>query len=479
MGTAKRISRNALFLTLATGLGRLGRLAVVWYIGRHMGAAALGEYGIIMTFASMFQAFGVQGLNPLVMREVARARREVGSFLSNIAAISVLMALAFVLVMDAIAWGLHYPSSTMLGIVVMGISIVPGTVARTLEAAIKAGEKMEYVALWTLLQGIVVVALAMLALDRGWGLMGVFWSFVVGELLLACVYVMTVNRTIGRIRFRLDWAAWRELRGTVGTFFGTSMAGIGLRRLDVVVLSKLCDATAVGLYTAPFKLVDALMALRPAIGQAMFPSMARFSEDDRGNLRLITVRSVKFLTVLLLPVALCVTIVARDAFTLYYSPEFAVSGLILQVLVWSLVPFYIQGVLNNAIIVEGGEKMTLRIAVISLVLNIALSFLLVPHLGALGTALAMVFTTLVRALQSLLFANRSLFRFDIGRTFAKPCLATCLAGGVACLLIQVHWSLIAVLPVTLALYAILVIVLGVLSPDEIGLLKRIPRELGR
>ena len=483
MGTtkqiSKQISRNALFLTLAIGASRLGRLVLVWYIGRRMGAAALGEYGIILTFSSMFQAFGVQGLNPLVMREVAQGRRQFGRFLSNISIISALIALVFVLAMDGVALLLGYPPSTLAGIVVMGVSVVPGTVAKTLEAAIKAREKMGYVALGTLAQSIAVVGLAMLLLHHGYGLLGVFWIFVIGELLLAGAYLLIIDRTIERVRPRVDWGTWRELAGTISTFFGASMAGIGLRRLDVVILSKLRDSTAVGLYTAPFKLVDALMGLRPAIGQAMLPSMARFSGDQRDSLRLITLRSVKFFNVFLLPVALCVTLVSRDVFLRYYSAEFAASGLLLQVLVWSVIPFYVFGVLRNAIIVEGHEKVALRIAVTNLAVSLVLNLVLVPYLGPLGTAISMLVTTVAQAVQAFLFTHRRLMRLDVGRTVVRPCLAMCTVGGLAWLALRWGWSHTAVLPSALVTYAILIFLFRVLSAEEVSFLMRIPRQLGR
>ena len=479
MGTTKQISKNALFLTLATGASRLGRLALVWYIGSRMGAAVLGEYGIIMTFTSMFQAFGVQGLTPLVMREVAQGKRQFGRFLSNISIISALIALVFILAMDGMALVLRYPHSTLAGIVVMGVSVVPGTVARTLEAAIKAKEKMGYVALGTLAQSIAVVGPAMILLHDGHGLLAVFWTFVVGELFLAGAYLLVIDRTIERVHPRFDSGTWRELGSTISTFFGASMAGIGLRRLDVVILSKLRDSTAVGLYTAPFKLVDALMGLRPAIGQAMLPSMARYSGGQRDNLRLIALSSVKFFTVFLLPVALCVTMVSRDVFSRYYSPEFAASGVVLQVLVWSVIPFFVFGVLRNAIIVQGHEKVAMRIAVTNLAVNIVLNLVLVPYLGPLGTAISMLVTTVTQTVQAIAFVHRRLMRLDIGRTIVRPCLAMCIAGGLAWLALRSGWSLTAVLPSALVAYGILIVLFKVLSADEVSFLVRIPQQLGR
>jgi O-antigen/teichoic acid export membrane protein len=314
----------------------------------------------------------------------------------------------------------------------------------------------------------------MFVLHHGYGLLGVFWIFVVGELLLAGAYLLVIDRTIERVHPRFDSGTWRELGGTISTFFGASMAGIGLRRLDVVILSKLRDSTAVGLYTAPFKLVDALMGL-----QAMLPSMARFSSDQRDSLRLMTLRSVKFFTVFLLPVALCVTLVSRDVFARYYSAEFEASGLLLQVLVWSVIPFFVFGVLRNAIIVEGHEKVALRIAVTNLAVSLVLNLVLVPYLGPLGTAISMLVTTFTQAVQAFLFTHRRLMRLDVARTVARPCLAMCIVGGLAWLALRWGWSHTAVLPSALVAYWILIVLFRVLSADEVSFLARIPRQLGR
>jgi O-antigen/teichoic acid export membrane protein len=424
-----------------------------------------------MAFAAMFQAFAVQSLAQLVIRDVAQEKQDVGVYFSNVAIISLLISVALILVMDVSAAALQYPGSTLRGIIIMGISILPATIARTTEALLKAIDRMEYVALGSLGWTAVVAFLGLFLAGQGAGLEAVFWVFVAGELLLAAVYLVIANRLFGRIRFRPSLEFSRGLFGSVGVFFFISLLSRALRRLDVIMLSKLTDAAAVGFYTAAFKLVELFIAFRPAFVQAMFPSMARASERAWNDSAWITEKAAKFFFVVLVAVALVLSISAEEIVLTLYTPEYAPSVRVLQVLVWSLPAYYALGIVNGAMIAHHHERGVVGIAAVSLVLNLVLNWLLIPSQGPLGAAVAMLVSTAVGMIQSLVYIWTRLGRMDLMRAFIKPSFAAAVAGGLAFLLRNQNAYLAGVL--ACGTYLILVVVTRTFSREELAVMKRL------
>ena len=101
----RRLAKNTAFLAFAIAMTRLARLIIIWYIGRYLGADALGEYSTVMAFAAMFQAFAVQSLGQLVIRDIAQGRFDVGQYFGSVTLMSLLISVVLVVMMNVAARG--------------------------------------------------------------------------------------------------------------------------------------------------------------------------------------------------------------------------------------------------------------------------------------------------------------------------------------------------------------------------------------
>jgi O-antigen/teichoic acid export membrane protein len=145
---------------------------------------------------------------------------------------------------------------------------------------------------------------------------------------------------------------------------------------------------------------------------------------------------------------------------LYDKPEFAQAAPALRIMVWSLVLGAITPVLTLVLVAIHQEKTTLRILMLDLVACVVLAVVLIPWLGVIGAALALLATKLLDfALQYKRVA--SLFHLRIGQLVWRPILASAC---MAMLLLALKESFVVVaVALGAALYVVVLLALAVWS----------------
>jgi O-antigen/teichoic acid export membrane protein len=416
------ILRNSVFLGMATVLDRGGEYLLVLYMARALGAEFLGDYILVLALYQIFQKLGTFGLNQLIMRRVARDSSSVTRLLGNYLLVSGSLALCLMAAMYVTANLLAYQGTVLLAMYVAMLALLPGILRGVTEAIISGLQRMEFITLISFTGSLIRVATAIYLLSRGAPLTGVFWMLVLSEMLMTVLYAVTIHRRLARLELRADLAQSAKLIPAVANFFLMSIFLVGANHVDAVILSKLADQRSVGLYGAALKLVQVIILFRPAILQALFPSMSSLFISAPLRFEQLVETSIRFFLSALIPVAMIVTLWAGPIVSLLYGQDFQSAALTLQILIWVILPSYAYGTLTRALVASDNEKLTIIVAAISMGSNIALDLLLIPGLGAAGAALASLVTMSLAALLAGWCVWRYVFAFDFWRAFLRPLL---------------------------------------------------------
>lgn len=466
MRSAQRVLKNTVALALSTGVERLFTFGLTVYIARALGADAVGQFSIVWSLLMIFQTVSYLGQDQIIVREVARARSEAGSYVANGSIVALGGGILGTLTMLVTANVLGYDVEVLTYTYVAGLSLIPGSLAIVGEAAIQGLEKMQYVTLGRTASGLVKLALTVPLLYYGAGLWSVFLVIALANLILYLVYLWVLWRRVGLQGFHLDrQLIWRIVR-MAGTFVVISLFGVVFKQVDILMLGKLRDASTVGVYSTAYRLVRVGMQLMPALMIALFPFMSEVYVRTPGQLGPIASRVLKLLMTLFIPLAVVTTALADEIIPLLYGPGYDESVFVLRILVWMLVLFAANAVLFRTMLASDNERITMRIAGINMVSSVALNLILIPRWGAPGVAVASLCTSLVAILQNYTYIARRLFKLDWFRLVAKQVLAGALCGAV--LLALRSLPLLVVLPLGLAVYAGLVVVLRVFTQEELS-----------
>jgi O-antigen/teichoic acid export membrane protein len=185
-------------------------------------------------------------------------------------------------------------------------------------------------------------------------------------------------------------AAWRPdmklFRRTLG--YGVkshvaALAAIVIFRADLLVVNLYRGAGEAGVYAVAAQVGMMLLLLPSVVATLLFPRMAS-KQDERGELTCLVTRHMSFVMLLV-----CLaTVPATYALPLLYGAGFADAAGLLLILLPGVYLVGLESVIVQYFNAAGLPRAIPLFWVATLVSNLALTFILVPRLGARGAALA-------------------------------------------------------------------------------------------
>jgi O-antigen/teichoic acid export membrane protein len=310
------------------------------------------------------------------------------------------------------------------------------------------------------------------------GGLGFIWLIVASHISLLPpigVAIWAIRRyRLAALPLQIDLRAWSRLIRAGLPFGVISLALTIAFSIDTVMLSWTAPEQEVGWYNVAYGLARSLLFFFGGFSVAIVPSLSRAFAHDGTAVERWYHRSVKFIVLSSLPIAVGGMLLAFPIIGFLYTPEFLPSALALQILIWDVPLLMFTGFCGNMTTITGDERQAARIYTINAIANIGLNLYAIPRFGLIGAALVTVVTDLIGALQFHFLLRRRLRLPNIGPLLVRASIAAGLMGLAVAALSHLHLFLTIGLGV--AIYAVLALALRVLSDDEraliAGLLRR-------
>jgi len=471
MRTSVRLLRNTLFLSAAKVANPLLSMVLVLILSRDLGARGLGMYTTVLTLFTFFNILSVLGLNELIVREVAGNRSRVGKVVSNAFFLGIISSVFFSAAMVLTAKFLKYPSEVVNSVRVMGAALVFYTVSSYSQAFLQSFEKMEYCSFLLIAETVWKVFWGTIILKAGYSVFWVIVAVASAHLVSMIMGLVFVNRHISRLKFKIDFKFIRSLLRQVPTFFTLYIVVMIYWNMDVLMLSKMRGMLEVGYYSAAYRILSIGKSLTNCYIIAIFPVISHLYVNARNKFSSSCIRSMKYLFVFTLPVAIVTTILANPFLSLLYGKAFLESTRALQVLIWTLVLFPIANIMGNALIASHHQKVDLLVNTIGAVVNILLNFLLIPRFGYLGAGIATLISIALFISIQYWFVSRALFKIHYSKVGIKVLLAG--IGMTVFMIIFNHMNMFLLSFLGFAIYGSLLFLMRSFSKEEIDMAKSI------
>jgi O-antigen/teichoic acid export membrane protein len=243
-------------------------------------------------------------------------------------------------------------------------------------------------------------------------------------------------------------------------------------KIDVLLLQMLKGSETLGYYATAYKWVDGFLIVPATFTFAVYPALSRYAERKGEGLRAAYEASIRVLVCLALPMAIVVAFLSGDLILLLggqaYYPRSAEA---LTILIWFLPFSFVNGLTQYALIAVHRQRFITVAFVIAAAFNLVANLLLIPAYGLYAASVVTVLSEVVLMVPFLIAVRQSIGWPDWTHTVGKPAVAGALMLLVALAghSFEVHLGLVLALAVYLAaLWA-----LGVFSPEEIEVLRRL------
>jgi len=438
--------------------------ALFWMLSRRLGTAALGGYSLLMNVFYLACTLPMLGVSIALIRRAATERDQVGVEMSNAIVFSAPVAIVITLAIG-FAGSASYGPELRTPFWLLALSLLPSASALVSESTLLGLERVADIARVQFVESLLRTVFAVGAVALGQGLAGVFVVFAVLRLGVAVAYCF--HPLLPRFQWRQVTAAlqarnWRE----VPVFLGIALLAAVSSRIDIIALSRLAGLDVAGVYAAASRLYDASLMLPNIAALSVMPTLARLFLEDKTYFREVLVLAMRLSLGLGFALAIGVAALSAPLIHLLYRPEMAEAAVVLRWLIFCAVLVTLDQILSSTMLAAKAQAHDLGSLTIAVAVLVGALLALVPLLGAVGAAMAVVLATVSRVAYRLAWIVRLLELPQLGRDLGRVLAAAAIAIAVLVAALP-HGALVALLA-SLAVYLAALILSGAFRPGEIA-----------
>lgn len=465
MNPAVRVLKNSTALSLSILLERGLAFLLPWYVARIMGREVWGQYSTALTFVLIAGAIAPWGLNGLLPREVARNRSKTGVYLANGGIVAGISSVFTIILVILVAWLLRYPDDVAY-LIYTGVllTVLPAAEATIIESVITGVERMEWIVAARFPLTILRIAGSIFFLSRGWGIEVLFYFLAIYYLILAASYLFIIRRNLPRFRLSFDGALLKPLVTQALPFMIIIASSQVFLQIDRVVLSKVWDTNAVGIYATGIMAIQLIYMLVPAVMQSLYPGLSRAYLKSINRFSSLVSQVFKLLFIGAYPLMMTIIAFAEIMILFVFGQEYEPSVIVLRLVALGILPSILSRILYRSILASDNERYGIYVAVAGGLFNLTAVALLVPAYGVVGASIAAASTMLFNMIVNFIFATR-FFQFELNNALLRP--SACALTSMVAFGLLMQWSLIGAWFISMIVFGILLFITRTLSLAEL------------
>lgn len=462
--------KNTAALTAASVGQKVLAFVYFLFLARYLGVESTGAYTLALSITTLFSVLTDVGLQPLLVREVARGGDSWYGLFQNTLTLKFLFT-AIAMLCAALFTSLGGYDPVVVSLVLVAIFVMAvDAISLTMYGVLRGLQKLRYESFGLLVgQGITVVVGGLAII-----LHAPLYAFVLA--LLCGSFWNALNSTrvawkhlpheVFRLRFSITQA-----RAYLLAAFPFALAGIFSKiyaSIDSILIEQFHSTEAVGVYAVAYKLAFAFQFLPMAFAAALYPAMSAVLEKDRRDLGKLFEQGFFFLLITGVPIVAGIWAISASLIEQTVGAEFLGAASILSVLVFSVIFLFLDYPIGSLLNATGKQSVKTALFGVGLFVQIVLDLVLIPRYQGMGAAWASVASFFVLFSGGLLVLPR-----DIAipwKHLISVSLRTIVAGLGMALGV---WALAPTVPllVEIALgalvYPVLLFGLGVLHPKKL------------
>ena len=484
MSAVRKVAKNTTVLLISQIISYILAFFYTIYTARYLGASGFGIISFALALGAILSIFTELGLSTLTVREVSRDKSLANKYIGNTIALKIILSSITLVSMVLVVTLLHYPPQIAALIYLITISFVVGAFTSIFYSVFQAYEKMEYQSIGQIINSIIMFSGILLIINYQLSIVNFGRIYLIASVIsliygiIICMWKFILPRIeidLNLWKFvlskvEIDLNLWKFLIIEAIPLTISSVFLLIAFRVDTILLQIINGNVAVGLYNAAYSLMTALMFVPLVYVSAIFPMLSRLNVSSKELLKISYERSVKYLVILGLPIAVGTTLLANPIILIIYKSGFSQSIVALQILIWSIPIIFVNYILGTDINSINKQRDIVKTAFVAMLLNIVLNLLLLPKYGLIAACFITVLTELTCFIFWFHIMNVHGYKIPIFKMLLKPLLASLIMG---LFIILLSANILLVIMLSTIIYFGVLYILKTFSENDITLFKKI------
>ncbi|MEH8353706.1 flippase [Klebsiella pneumoniae] len=178
-------------------------------------------------------------------------------------------------------------------------------------------------------------------------------------------------------------------------------------KIDQIMLGMINGYSTVATYAVAARLSEAWYFFPTIITASFFPLLilAKKESEEKYKHTLLDLSRKLFFCALI--ISIFITIIAHTAINILYGEAYAESATILIIHIWASLFVFMRAVLSKWLVIENMLPFSLVTHISGAIVNIILNLILIPKMGGIGSAIAIVISYSISSYFSLFIFKRT------------------------------------------------------------------------
>ena len=473
MGTMKRLVSNTAFMFSANIIKKIITLVLTLIIARYFGVENFGKLSFALSFVALFSILTDFGAKVLINREIARNKKSVNKFVSNVIVMKLFASLAMILVLVVIVNLMQYSKEMKILIYISTLIQIFQSLGEPFNSAFMAFEKMKYNAITLVIESVLTFLFAILVVYFKLGLAFLLFSYLIADIVAFLIRLFYYHFRIHRLSSEFSGKFSKSLLRSSIPFGVAALLMTLYDKIDITMLSKMVQNSdiIIGLYSAAYNFLYIFEFIPIAIGAAIYPYASIAFTKRIGVFKLIFRKLFTFYFYITIPLSVGITILADKIILILYGSEYADSSIALQILIWTVVfkfQIYCFGMVLNSM---NKEKISMKAAIASLLSNVVLNIFLIPKYSYYGASVATIIAELIYFIICFRAVSIYLERIYLTSILIKPVFAA-LVMGISLYYLR-NSNLFISISASIVIYIVSMFFLKAFDKNDFELLKKV------
>jgi len=465
-----RFTKNIVATVVTKGITPLFSLIIIIMIARLLSVSELGKYTFITTVFMLFQVIGSLSFNFLITREISKNKDRTSIIYGSSIILGFVFSILFFIISGTIVTILKYSYDIVVANWVICIGLLPCFWIAINEAVFMAHECNELITFITIIENLIKVSLCIFVILLKHGIIVLAAVLTLSRIIAALLGYVILRRKQLLTNVQIDYSISSKLIKHVPSFIIIYSLAILFLSTDVLMLSKMKGNYDVGIYSSALKLANFFKIFPDSIIVVLYPLFSNSFHNDRVLFNTLVSKSLKYLLILILPIALLITSFAENITTVIFSSLYLPSTTTLRILTWSMVANAGHSLLGNILMASNCQNKVLKIMVMATSLNIILNLLFIQKWSYTGAAAATLISSVFLFVLCIFSVSHWLIKIDSFSIFIKPILSVSITGYIVWYFKEAKTFVLIL--IILIVYSLLISLFKVVNKEDVYFFKK-------
>ena len=281
----------------------------------------------------------------------------------------------------------RYPTNILVPIILISFVIFANMISGTYLILTSIKQKSYLASIVSMIFQIFLVVFLILGVLITKKLLSVFVITFILYNLYALANFILVRKEVGSLSLRINLKQWSLIIKKSFIFLVISLLAGFYSKVDVLILNFIKGKEAVGIYSAGYRFLDALMFVVTSYSVSSMPMFSKFAKEKK---EIIFRNKIKKDVVLVFTIGLLIALgfywFGPIILPLFFKTAYFQSIQVLRIIIFALPLILLTSVFLNSIYALNKTKTVVYVFLFQLIFNILLNILLIPKYSFFGSA---------------------------------------------------------------------------------------------